>query len=1082
MKTLKCSNDMNTKTAKCACRLFSASVTFAVLVLVTATVGAALSHAPLVSWVPDQRITNYAQGFTTQYFRIIDHDAAGFTVMKQSSNPTFYSASNVSVVTCTAAEAGCAPNNGWKVSFPAALSTMDGSTTITIRAKKIGSNTLIGYMSFTLRLDSTDINPPSIGNLPNYALPLPSPTGSVSYKTTFVVGDLNESGEEDIVDEDHNPTLMLNATSSNHDLLLDSVDGAITFTLMPPDDNYSFDEGPRSYILTANTIPGATGQATVTVDLTDPDGNTTSTSFILQVVDTTNAQPSISNTSLSFEEQVLPATSLSHSFSVTNDGPLALGDLKVTANSSNTKLVPNDSDHLFVTQPGSNGIGSVTITPLLPLPSPSPGVPQSSTVTLSVADDAYLRQTTFLYVVTPGNSAATSFSRISGVYSLRPMNTEHRPNDSFLTGELVGISWNSIETAKDVFSWNIINDAIDAVPPSVQDISLNLQGEPCYVAAGSDREYNTWCDTDSRRQKEACGSQSPCPNGVQRAVPWDGYLQARWANFIQLLAQNIGPARMQRITIINPNLPGGDAGIRNVVEDFDDMDGYTREHLLAAVQWNLRTIQNYFPGKLVQIGLFKATDGKDSQYDSLPLWKWLYRDASVYKDINGRPLVSVFDEFNGIRRPRVSFFQENLAATRTSVPTASPPVSASNVPNYFTPPSALAYGFSPLPDFLPSFTYYTGPTNDQYNNGVAFQANVPWTNPFMNDEGLKLIRTINGSPNDAMEGAFNAYLSQYLEVYPPDIDHAKPYPSGLPTLDAVLWEGQLKSWRDYAYSRRSLAPIEGPAGLTVVRNSSIDNTVSWFAVYGADTYSVEKRPLGGLGTNWQPVNGCTGIAGISCPDTTTNGSAYAYRVKGTNSTSMKDSNWSYVAMFLSESTNDGVTSRSGTPSTYGATNNLTQPGIRAGEPSVIPLAHYQGIVSFNTGVLGSTAIPLSAKFRLKQWTLGTYFGPTQLGDCLVDIKKGSFNGNAVLEGADYTAIPTTANAFSVVNVFQNNWFLGELVSAQAGANVNTDSAFQGGRTQFRIHFNEGTAAGHFEGWYSGESADNEPQLIVQYQP
>ena len=45
----------------------------------------------------------------------------------------------------------------------------------------------------------------------------------------------------------------------------------------------------------------------------------------------------------------------------------------------------------------------------------------------------------------------------------------------------------------------------------------------------------------------------------------------------------------------------------------------------------------------------------------------------------------------------------------------------------------------------------------------------------------------------------------------------------------------------------------------------------------------------------------------------------------------------------------------------------------------------------------------------------------------------------------------------------------------AFANVsNTD------HTQFRIYFDEAQTQNVQEGWYSGESIVNEPQLIVQY--
>jgi hypothetical protein len=36
----------------------------------------AINHAPIVSWIPDQKVTSSTPGFQTQYFRIISFDGA----------------------------------------------------------------------------------------------------------------------------------------------------------------------------------------------------------------------------------------------------------------------------------------------------------------------------------------------------------------------------------------------------------------------------------------------------------------------------------------------------------------------------------------------------------------------------------------------------------------------------------------------------------------------------------------------------------------------------------------------------------------------------------------------------------------------------------------------------------------------------------------------------------------------------------------------------------------------------------------------------------------------------------------------
>jgi hypothetical protein len=172
---------------------------------------------------------------------------------------------------------------------------------------------------------------------------------------------------------------------------------------LDPNPDFLDMEVPRRYTLTATTEPTQTGVATVTVTVQDKDGKTTSTAFAL-VVPTTGSPPSISNPADdNFEEQTSLTGSTLHGFTVADpDGNL--NQLKVTAFSSNTNLVPNDFVHnLIVTPPDTSGVGHVEVVPntaALPSPSPGPGkLPQAATITLSVTDDSYTQQTTFLYVL-----------------------------------------------------------------------------------------------------------------------------------------------------------------------------------------------------------------------------------------------------------------------------------------------------------------------------------------------------------------------------------------------------------------------------------------------------------------------------------------------------------------------------------------------------------------------------------------------------------------------------------------------------------------------------------------------------------
>ena len=222
--------------------------------------------------------------------------------------------------------------------------------------------------------------------------------------------------------------------------------------------------------------------------------------------------------------------------------------------------------------------------------------------------------------------------------------------------------------------------------------------------------------------------------------------------------------------------------------------------------------------------------------------------------------------------------------------------------------------------------------------------------------------------------------------------------------------------------------------------------------------------------NWTNVTGCDPLT-TTCIDTASTGSQYAYRVQASDATGTNLSAWSQVAVFLSESSNDGYVSASGTAYTPFA--SVTGPGIQAGQGDGTDLA---GFLSFATSSLGSSATILDAKLRMKQYTDNEGFDA--LGPCMADIQTGDFNEKAKLEGADFDAFETdyeVTEEGALTGVDAENWVEAELDPAYVN-DVNTTD-----RTQFRLYFDhvdgfDNTSAA----WYSSESAGNEPELIVQY--
>jgi hypothetical protein len=661
-------------------------------------------------------------------------------------------------------------------------------------------------------------------------------------------------------------------------------------------------------------------------------------------------------------------------------------------------------------------------------------------------------------------SHALSFSRPIGVYNLDPKRTaDQRPDDRFLTGEMHRINWFDLETSEGQFDFHKVDDAVANLPDG-QVLSLNLKGEPCYIVHPGNAQ-DTWCNTDNSDELEGCPENSCENGGVLRALPWDPFLQQRRAVFLQNLAMHTIPATGNTVAneplipIINPNLPGGDTGIRELNgQPFNSnlFRGYTRTALFTAVQTELSTVMHYFPGKLVHMGFFIVED--DSSDPSL--WAWLYSRLA--------------NQFNGTRKPRVHFFQEDLMATRASA--------APDYIPYIPPPGNNTTAYSLYPDHcrLPSFSFTCGnntddcdpsmicpPTDSEYNNGITFQANTPWSSPFA--DGDKVTKTINGTPNDAMEAAFNSYLNAYLEVYQADLDHAQPPTGTPPPWDAAKWAQGLQSWHDYFSYLRTTTPLDAPAGVSVARESASSNAVSWYGVYGAASYALQRKSLSPPG-DWTDVTGCD-PASTTCTDTASTGLRYAYRVQASNDDGTLLSPWAQVAVFVSEGSYDGyVTASNGTRTPVA---NAVQPGIQAGQGSDSDVS---GFVSFDTSALGSGVTAVNGKLRLKQYTNNAGFDA--LGPCIVDIRGGQFNNNAALEGADFDAMETDMDVtpeVQLTGVDSGNWVEAEL-DPEYISDINTTD-----RTQFRLWFPHIEGAGEqLVGWYSGESTGSEPHLVVQY--
>jgi len=306
-------------------------------------------------------------------------------------------------------------------------------------------------------------------------------------------------------------------------------------------------------------------------------------------------------------------------------------------------------------------------------------------------------------------------SLIGGV-SMRNANIR---TNSFVTGYVLRAGWDALETAPGVYNFTIISNILAQLTPRNLKLSLIVTPfDPPYIAATPG--VTTWPGEDR------------LGNPLTRPVPWDSYLLQQRAKFLAALATNVFGGYALRdhplLDVIDPYLPGGFTGIRDPNEmQLRNLPGYTRSNFLSAVQQELRMLTTNFPNKFVQIGFWKIQDNENAAYGGVEAWEYIRRQLLA--------------EFNGVTRPRVGFFMENLAASRPA-PGADP-----------------ATGY-------PVTSFGTALHLSQTNTWNGFQALTSWTQPFTGFGNVT-----NGTAADGIRFAFETYGSTYCELYVSDTDN-----------------------------------------------------------------------------------------------------------------------------------------------------------------------------------------------------------------------------------------------------------------------------------------------------------------------
>jgi dienelactone hydrolase len=319
---------------------------------------------------------------------------------------------------------------------------------------------------------------------------------------------------------------------------------------------------------------------------------------------------------------------------------------------------------------------------------------------------------------------SASGAQINGV-SMRDANLR---SYDFLSGYVLRAAWSTLEPAPEVYDFTILSNILARLQPLGQKLSLILVPfEPPYIAATPG--VTRWQDVDRNG------------NPLTRAAPWDPFLLQQRAKFLAALATNQFGGLAFRdhplLDTINPYLPGGFTGVRdpNTIR-LRDLPGYTRSNFLAAVQHELRALTTNFAGKFVQIGFWKVSDYENTSYGGVETWEYIRQQLLA--------------EFNGVIRPRVGFFMENLAASRP------------------------APGQDPVTGF-PITSFGTALFLSQTNTWAGFQALGSWSHPF---NPAHVDNTTNGTPADGVRYGFETYGGTCFEIYVSDADHA-PYRDGL---------------------------------------------------------------------------------------------------------------------------------------------------------------------------------------------------------------------------------------------------------------------------------------------------------------
>jgi hypothetical protein len=579
----------------------------------------------------------------------------------------------------------------------------------------------LSVFAFTATLHAV---PPLISDVANPVIGQSSSTGTLF----FVVGDAETAFADLTVTASSSLTSLVPNNAAN--LQLGGTNSQRTIVVIP--------------------VAGQQGAATITLTVTDGEGLTASSDFQITVT-APNSRPTL--TALPGHQIVSPGqTPGAVSFTV-GDAETPVGSLNVVARSANTNLVPDTNIALT-----NNGAArSLQITPVL-------GQKGTAVIQLRVSDSlGAFAESEFIFSVFDPASPNNSFRQPSGIYVLDStagttvggvrMRDGNLRNLPFVDGYVLRTEWATLEPTNGVFDFTIIDNIFSKLPAN-QKLSL-------MIASGV---LPSWLNTLPGVATYTGGSPS-----VTLPVPWNPTAQERYRLFLVALGNHVVdgvPLRDHpRLAALDPWIPGLKSGIRTQIGQIRDIPLYSRSLFEGGVLTHLANVTDNFPKVPVFIGF------------------WTYTDATASPTAWEALRLAILAQHDGVSRPRVGFWMENLAASRQSAESSS---------------------WSGLPSHG-----FTAPLYDsQEETYITYQVLGSWARPFAAEH---VDNNLNGSPGDGMDYGFNDFQCRYYEHYQADVDFAN-------------YTAEFQRWHDFLAALP--APTTNPAPVLTLALSTVGTEIN----------------------------------------------------------------------------------------------------------------------------------------------------------------------------------------------------------------------------------------------------------------